>query len=65
MLERLLFTTSPAVENIDSTCTEAANYVFFCRFYAQKTWRRIAFAYSASRTFSALFGGRKFGGEYG
>jgi len=40
---------------IDSTCTEAANYVFFGRFYAKKTWRRIAFAYSASRIISADF----------
>jgi len=54
MLECLLFTTSPAVENINSTCTEAANYVFFGRFYVKKTWQRIVFAYSASRIF---FGG--------
>ena len=42
MLERLLFATSPAVENIDSTGTEAAD-----------AYRVIA--YSANRTFSADF----------
>jgi len=55
MLERLLFDTSPAVENIDSTCTEAANYVFSGRFYVKKTWQRITFAYSASRNFFGEF----------
>jgi len=38
----------------------------FGRFYVKKTWRCIAFAYSASRTFfRRIFGGWKFGGEYG
>jgi len=38
MLERLLFTISPAVENIDSICTEAANYdeLFFGDFTRRK-----------------------------
>jgi len=37
VLEGLLFATSPAVENIDSTCTEAVNYVFLADF----TWRKL------------------------
>jgi len=36
MLERLLFATSSAVENIDSTCTEAVNYVFLAAFTGRK-----------------------------
>jgi len=37
VLEGLLFATSPAVENIDSTCTETVNSVFLADF----TWRKL------------------------
>jgi len=37
MFERLLFATSPAVENIDSTCTEASNYILLADF----KWRKL------------------------
>ena len=65
MLECLLFATSAAVENIDSTCTEAANYEFFGRYYVKKTSRRIAYSIRLAEHFRRIFGGRKFGGGLG
>jgi len=66
MLEHLLYATSQAVENNRFNLHRIRELRIFRPILREEKWRRIAFAYSAiAELFREIFGGRKFGGEYG